>query len=531
MSQAWHRFVTATAREFEELETEFHRAYWDSQIKATPENDRRRADLELELRRLKGDPQKLAQVEEALQQDLHDPKLRRQLEVLRLSLTGNQMQDSHRSMLVELSTEVESEYASFRPKVEGRALSENDIEEILKNSSDAGLRRRAWMGSKEIGTQVAGKIRELARVRNEVARDLGYADYYRFALDLQELDEDWLFSTLDRLEELTREPFLAWKAELDGRLRKRFTTEDVFPWHYADPFFQSVPPNGKIDLDKYLAPLSPEDAAVRTFDVWGIDLGNVMKSSDLFPRENKSQHAFCLDVDRAGDVRILANIIPGERWVEVMLHESGHAAYDISINPYLPYLLRRATHTFVTEAIAILSGRLVRNPEWLTEIAAVDPSTIRRLRPELAAGTAAQSLVFTRWGLVVVHFERALYDDPEADLDLLWWDLVQRFQFVTPPPGRRSPDWAAKVHVAAAPVYYHNYLLGEMLASQIVRTCEEECGGFVANQDAGRLMASRIFEHGASLRWDELIKSATGRPLGADDFAAGLAAGSAVKAK
>ncbi|MDQ3987135.1 MAG: M2 family metallopeptidase [Actinomycetota bacterium] len=522
MSQAWNRFVTTTTRDLEKLETEFHRAYWDSQVKATPENDRRRADLELQLRRLKGDPQKLAEVEEALQQELHDPKLQRQLEVLRLSFTGNQMQDSHRSMLVELSTEVESEYASYRPRVDGRAVSENEIEEILKTSSDAELRRRTWMASKEIGVKVAGKVRELARVRNEVARDLGHADYYRFALGLQEIDEDWLFSTLDRLEELTREPFLAWKAELDAHLRRRFNTDAIFPWHYADPFFQSVPPDGRISLDRYLDSLSAEDLAVRTFASWGIDLGQITDQSDLFPRENKSQHAFCLDVDRAGDVRILANVVPGERWVEVMLHESGHAAYDVSINPYLPYLLRRAAHTFVTEAIAILSGRLVRNPEWLKEVARIDSSTVDELRPDLAVGRVAQSLVFTRWGLVVVHFERALYDDPEADLDPLWWDLVERFQFVSPPPGRSAPDWAAKIHVAAAPVYYHNYLLGEMLASQIVSTCEEECGGFVANPDAGRLMVERIFAQGASLRWDELINNATGRPLGAEDFAAGL---------
>jgi len=28
------------------------------------------------------------------------------------------------------------------------------------------------------------------------------------------------------------------------------------------------------------------------------------------------------------------------------------------------------------------------------------------------------------------------------------------------PPGRDEADWAAKIHVALAPVYYHNYVLG-----------------------------------------------------------------------
>ena len=29
------------------------------------------------------------------------------------------------------------------------------------------------------------------------------------------------------------------------------------------------------------------------------------------------------------------------------------------------------------------------------------------------------------------------------------------------------PDWATKIHIALYPCYYHNYLLGELLASQL----------------------------------------------------------------
>ena len=35
------------------------------------------------------------------------------------------------------------------------------------------------------------------------------------------------------------------------------------------------------------------------------------------------------------------------------------------------------------------------------------------------------------------------------------------------PEGRNEPDWATKIHIASYPCYYHNYLLGELLASQL----------------------------------------------------------------
>jgi peptidyl-dipeptidase A len=205
-----------------------------------------------------------------------------------------------------------------------------------------------------------------------------------------------------------------------------------------------------------------------------------------------------------------------------MLHESGHAAYDVSIDPDLPYLLRRPTHTFVTEAIALLSGRLVRDPVWLETIAGLSSEEIERMRAGLKRASAAQSLLFARWGLVMVHFERDLYADPEMDLDSRWWELVERFQGVTTPADPPEGGWAAKIHLAVAPVYYHNYLLGDMLASQLASTFGKRFGGLVGVAEAGHLMVEKIFRPGNFLRWDQIVEDATGGPLRAVDFASAI---------
>ena len=83
-------------------------------------------------------------------------------------------------------------------------------------------------------------------------------------------------------------------------------------------------------------------------------------------------------------------------------------------------------------------------------------------------------------------FERALYADPEADLDTLWWELVSRYQGVTPPDGRRAPDWAAKIHIAVAPVYYHTYLYGAIVGLQLTAALENAAGGIVDRPGGGR---------------------------------------------
>ena len=474
------------------------------------------------MRRLKGDKEALDQVEEELASEIHDPILRRRLEVLRLLLLEDQMGDQEREVLVGLATEVESEFATFRPTLDGRRLTENDVIELLRDSEDDDERRDVYMASKEIGAQVAGRVRELARVRNAAARELGFADFYMMQLDVQELSEEWLFDILGELERLTDEPFAAWKKSLDDKLKERFGVSELFPWHYADPFFQELPPDGSISLDGVFGDASASELALDTFDRWGINLRSVMEKSDLYPREKKCQHAFCISIDRREDVRMLCNVIPGERWIEVTLHESGHAAFDIKIDRTLPFLLRTPAHTFVTEAMALLSGRLARDPRWLKEVAGIEATVVDDLAKELGRAASTERLLFARWGLVMVHFERALYADPEADLDSVWWELVERFQLLHRPDPLPDDAWAAKIHIAAAPVYYHCYLLGDILASQLAATAEAEHGGLVGSKGAGQMLVEKVFEPGNRMRWDELVQAATGRPLSAADFVAGL---------
>ena len=201
------------------------------------------------------------------------------------------------------------------------------------------------------------------------------------------------------------------------------------------------------------------------------------------------------------------------------MHELGHAVYNKHLPLDLPYLLRTPAHTNSTEAIAMLMGRLPQNPCWIREVADRDPAAVAAAETELARELAAAQLVFVRWVLVMMRFERALYADPDRpDLNGLWWKRVETCQQIPRPEGRDKPDWAAKYHLALAPVYYHNYVLGELTTSQLEQWIEREVGYLIANPAAGRLLVERFFAHGARFAWDELIEVATGEPLRPENF-------------
>ncbi|MFM8304447.1 MAG: M2 family metallopeptidase [Actinomycetota bacterium] len=500
------------------------RAWWEFSTAASPGADAQRAAADLARREALADRDAFAAVRAAREAGTDDPLVDRCLTVLHDAMLPLQLPSDLLRALVDLETKVDGRYTEFRADLAGSRVDDNTLLEVLRTSHDSAERRAAWEASKQIGAEVADDVRALARLRNEGARALGYRDYFALSLATGELDETRLLATLDEVERLTDPAFRAWKAALDGRLAERFriTTDELAPWHLDDPFFQDPPIDGAIDLDPWFADADLEALTGRTFAGLGLDIDRSLAASDLYPREGKSQHAFCIHLDRSGDVRVLANVEPNERWADTMLHEFGHAAYDLGIDPALPWLLREPAHALVTEGIAMMFGRLVRDPGWLRDVAGIADTTLVGLGPRLADARRASLLVFARWVLVVTHFERRLYANPDGDLDALWWDLVERFQLVRRPPGRPAPDWAAKIHIAVVPVYYHNYLCGELFASQLLAMLREHTDGFVDRPQAGSVLRDAVFNPGARLRWDNLVERVTGAPLGARAFAADL---------
>jgi len=455
-----------------------------------------------------------------------DPLLARQLTLLYLAFSEGQIDEESIQLITSLEREAESTFTNYRGLFQGRLVSDNDIARILSLETDSRLLREAWEAGKQVGQQVSDIVLRLVRRRNLAARRAGFENHYQRSLALAELDEADLFRLADDLRRRTDRPFAEAKARLDASLSQRFgiPVEDLRPWHYSDPFFQRPPQVDGVNLDSLFAGRDIVKLAVRTYDGLGMDVRPILIRSDLYARPGKNQHAFCVDVDRAGDIRVLCNLESDHRWAETMLHELGHGVYDFYTDRQLPYLLRQPAHTLTTEGVAMLMGRLSLEEEWLLEVAGVPSAQVEALLPTLQAQRRLTSLVFVRWALVMMYFERALYQDPDQDLNTLWWDLVESLQFLHRPEWRHAPDWAAKIHLALYPVYYHNYLLGELMASQLQQRLQKEFGGIVDRPSVGRFLIEAIFRPGARWDWSELVERATGERLSAAPLASDLGA-------
>jgi len=518
------KFISDHVEKIKPMEKAANLASWQAANTGKSEDYDKASELTLQLRQVYSSAEEFAYLKQTKTAgQIEDRVLVRQLEVLCNAYLENQIEPELLKKIVDLGTQIEKNFSTFRGEIDGKKVTDNEIKEILKIETDSAKRKPAWVASKQVGAAVAGDLVRLVKLRNQAAQKLGFDNFHTLTLTTGEQDVKELDQIFKELYELTNEPFAKLKADLDRILAAKYdvAADELMPWHYHDPFFQESPMVYDLDLDTYYQDKNVKELATEFYAGIGLQVDSILARSDLYDRQGKNPHAFSTDIDREGDVRILCNLKNNEYWMETILHELGHGLYDKYHGLDAPFLLRRPAHSFTTEAIAMFFGRLSRNPIWMQQMLNLSDQQRAEIAKVSDKYARLKQLIFARWAMVMYEFEKQLYANPDQDLNSLWWKLVEKYQFVKKPAGRDEPDWAAKIHFTIAPCYYHNYMLGELLASQLHHHLVREVLGLESDQNVsyvgqkrvGAFLTEKVFQPGAVYRWNGMIERATGESL------------------
>lgn len=518
------QFIETYVDKAEPLSDRANMTYWEATTTGRPEKFKAFEALQLQITEIHSDPEAFVQLKELRESgQIEDRRLARQCDILYNLYLKNQVDPNLLKQMVALDTQVQETYNSYRATIDGEPVTMSKIYTIMTTESNATTREAAWRASKEVGNVIIDDLLALVKMRNAAARKLGFDNYHTMAIVTGEQDVAELDRIFEKLDRLTAEPFADLKQELDQILARDYGIEPeaLMPWHYHDPFFQRTPLVYELDLDKYYKGRDIRQLAETYYG--GIDLSvtEILAHSDLYDREGKYAHAYSTDLDRKGDVRILCNLQDTERWMETILHELGHAVYSKYHDMNEPWLLREPAHSFTTEAAAMFFGRLSRNAYWMQEMLDLSDEETAQIKKVSDKYLRFQQILFARWAMVMYNFEKALYSDPNQDLNTLWWDLVERYQLLHRPPGKPDAGWASKLHFVVAPCYYHNYMLGELLASQwhhylVHYTLDLESDAslsYVGDPRIGTYFREHVFGPGNRYPWNEMIARSTGEPL------------------
>jgi oligoendopeptidase F len=399
---------------------------------------------------------------------------------------------------------------------------------IMEQCTDKAVRKACFEGLAKIGDFVTENgFVELVKVRNRMAKALGYIDFYNYKVSYAEgFGKIELFKILDTLEEGTR-PIME-------EARKKFAAEKgadaLEPWNLS---FQMAG-----DVTRRMDPYFPFAKSVeqwgRSFAAMNITYRGATMDLDLLDRKGKYSNGFCHwpqpawvkndgsfqpSVTHFTSLADPSAVGSGYTGLNTLMHEAGHAAHFSNIQMPSPLFAQERSPTSVAyaELQSMFLDSLVADADWMAKYAiSKDGEAIPwDIIADKIKSTHPYEVFALRGMIVVPYFEKALYEMAEEDVTAesikALADKVEKGI-----QGGLSPRPLLSVpHILSdeASCYYHGYVLAEMAVHQTREFFMKRDGYIADNPKVGPTISEAYWKPGNSEPFLGLVEGLTGSSL------------------
>lgn len=468
----------------------------------------------------------------------------KQLEAILYSAANNpQSVQSLVEERIRLENDLNSKLFGFDFRIDGKSVSANDIDRILKVSADPGERLEAWAASKEVGKVLKDGLDEVRTLRNKTVQALDYDDYFSYQVSEYGMTRQEM---IDLMERINRELYPLYR-ELHTyaryELARRYGADEVpalipahwLPNRWGQDWSAMIAVEGA-DLNAELNK-KPAEGLVHIAEDFYVSLGfdklpeTFWEESSLYPLPEgasykKNNHASAWHLDLGNDVRSLMSVEPNAEWYETTHHELGHIYYFLSYsNTNVPLLLRTGANRAFHEAVGSLMGLASMQKPYLVETGIL-PEDLQTYQIKILLKEALNYIVFIPFSAgLMTHFEHDLYVEnlPKDQFNARWWELKKKYQGIAPPSERGSEfnDAASKTHIINDAAQYYDYALSYLILFQLhnhiatgILNQDPHATNYYGSKEVGKFL-SGLMSPGATGDWRELIKETTGRKIGA----------------
>lgn len=432
---------------------------------------------------------------------------------------------------------------SFQYMLNGKKVSTNDIDGILKSETNLDKRLAAWTASKEVGGGLKAGLANLRDLRNKTVQALDYKDYFSYQVSEYKMETPEMMETMERLMNELYPLYRELHTWMRYDLAKKYGAKEVpdyIPAHWlsnrwGQDWSASVEVEG-LDINAALKSKSAE-WIVKEGEKLYVSIGFpplpevFWQKSSLYPYPNdstvkKNNHASAWHMDLNNDVRSLMSVEPNSEWWETANHELGHIYYYMTYtNPDVPPLLRGGANRAYHEAIGSMMGLAAMQKPYLVGRGLIDSNAksdeIQSLMKE-----AMNSVVFMFFSCgTMSHFERDLYVNnlPQDQFNAKWWEYVKKYQGIVPPAerGENYCDAATKTHINDDAAQYYDYALSYVILYQLhnhiaknILKQDPRATNYYGQTGIGDFL-KKITYPGASKDWRTVLKESTGEELNA----------------
>ncbi len=430
----------------------------------------------------------------------------------------------------------------FKFSLDGKPVSTNDLDGILRDSKDLDKRLAAWESSKEVGKTLKDGLEKLQYLRNESVTPLGFKDYFSYlASEYGMTSEEMIQLTHSMIQDvwpLYRELHTWARYELAEKYNQpvpEYLPAHWLPNRWGQDWTAMVNVVG-LDIDPALKKHDAEWVVKQSEAFW-MSLGfpalpaSFYEKSSLYPAPkdagySKNNHASAWHVDLDKDVRSLMSVEPNTEWWGTALHELGHIYYYMMYsNPDVPPVLRTGANRGYHEALGSMMGlaslqKPLLEGQGLIAVGVVTNDTMKLM------SEALDYIIHIPWGSgVMTEFEYALYaqDLPKDQYNAKWWELVKKYQGIVPPSirGEEYCDAATKTHINDDPAQYYDYSISNVLLFQFhdyiaknILKQDPHATNYWGSTATGDFL-KKVMTPGATVDWREHLQASIGSEMSA----------------
>ncbi len=382
---------------------------------------------------------------------------------------------------------------SMRYQVGSRHLTRAELTDTLFHNPNRQTREQAWKAQAQITVANGERIRQAIRVRNELAFQSTDELFSTFMLRRKGLEAEKLFEWFESIRSQTEPEY----QQLRKRIRKELNVDKVQPWDLE--FFFSTLTN---DFEQsHFVPDQGWTQAKQLTAQFGYYLEKLpveMQLADL------SFAGAAYPILYGRDVKILANRYSGIFFYDRLFHATGHALhYSMMDEP--SFLLRANYAEPFDEGLAQVVALMLYRPEVDSELFGLSPEQARLLSDT----HRLRELFDLRNTMADSLFEFEAYADPDQDLAALYNRIHSKYLGIDM---HNVPVWAFNQMYGSDPIYLQSYVVGEMVARQILDTVDQRFGNSWSKR-AGKFLKTNFYSRGAENTLDALMLHGTGEPL------------------
>ena len=474
-----------------------------------------------------------------------DPVTARKLKLLKLYLVSPAPdRPGAADELARLLTGLDSTYSTGKFTHNGKTLTLNDAEEVMRESRDPAELKAVWEGWHSVSPPMKADYARFATLSNEGARGLGYPDTGALWRSNYDMEPDAFAADTDRLWKQVEPFYRNLHCYVRSRLNEAYGDAvqpktgpiradllgNMWAQEWGNIYDVVAPRTGRssYDLDQLLVSRGYDPVKmVKTGEAFYSSLGFAPlpetfweRSLIVRPRDREVVcHASAWNLDDKQDIRIkMCTRVNAEDFVTVH-HELGHNYYQRAYSAQ-PFLFKGSANDGVHEAIGDFAALSAVTPTYLKQIGLLETVPGAEEDIPFLLKNALDKIAFLPFGLLVDRWRWQVFSGqttPET-YNADWWKLRLQYQGLTPPGERPADafDPGAKYHIPGN-TPYTRYFLARIYQFQFHRAACRQAGWkgplhrcSVYGDKAVGAKFNAMMEAGQSKPWPETLDAFTG---------------------